>query len=472
MRKRLGPGAWGFIAFAAFGGLAWLSSAKGKSLSMAIAPEDAERLCAREKYKLENFWERARALGVEIAPAGGNRLAQALKNGRMLHLSRSEVEKWRLLGILAPSAVVKPNSLWTKDPDLHRWVQDAVRSEGIPVASLTLSGFHVLEFADDIDPTGLSLGDVPEPWRNAVSIPVNAGNSSILRAVHSRRHAVVMWELIPALGVEGNLEKIRAAFRLNQVYASSSHEVAPDVPVTWPVAVLIAGLASLAAVRVGLIVLRASRPLVRSKLPESSPVAEILCALASSLGFAALAGLAVSVLGGVPWRSGHEPVLSWGAPLALGFFALYAGEAPQWKRRLSRPLSAVRLLRFLAILALTVLLLKPDFLADVLGVRGHLLEWFEKWPGLWWLPWRWREPALGIPALLCAYFLLLKQWDCPGCDDASDPRPWLLVGLVSITGVFLTFASGGTPPGAALLQSLTALVAGCALGGCLLRIRS
>lgn len=454
---------------AALIGMAWFVESKAKTVFMVLSPEEAESLCRREKYKLADFWERAKTLGVHPVPAGDDRLSTALRSGQALHLTRAEVEKWRLLGLLAPSAAVRPNSLWFKEADLHRQVRQTAIQSGIIVSSLAVSGFHVLEFSEDLDPGDLSSGNLTDRLKDARALSVGVGSGELMRAIHSRRHAVLRWKLIPALGVEGNLEKIRAASRLTQKHAGLE-AADPAAPWSAAAAALIAGLASLAAVRVGLIVLRTSRTWARGRFPEASPIAELAAALAAGAGVAALLGLAVNACGGLPWRAGGEPWWVWAVPLAMGFFALFAGDAPQWKRRMSKPLTMARIFRFSGAVLLAALILKPLVLIDALGAREAFFAILEKAPDFWWLAWRWREPVLGTPALLASFYLLMKKWDCPGCD-AADPRPWLLMGLISVAGIHLGLAQGGIPPGEALVQSLIALAGGSLLGGLLIKMR-
>jgi hypothetical protein len=101
---------------------------------------------------------------------------------------------------------------------------------------------------------------------------------------------------------------------------------------------------------------------------------------------------------------------------------------------------------------------------------------------LWWLPLRWREALVGVPCLLMAFYIHLQRLESkqPRAGSSksdhkpreTDPRHWLLLGLLAPIGTVHAFGLGLMPPEMLLTQTLQVFVIGSVLGGLLVVCRS
>lgn len=517
----------------ALGGLLVWAAASGRPLRRTVlAALDAEEvvaLAAATGMPLEDLWERARTIGVGAVILRQKTLADLIERGDAFTYSRTEIEKWRAVGLVAPGVALKADVLWVKDKAVLKRVVDAADRAAIPVTTSSTAGYHLAEFPGGLDPSA-SAGHDPQALKTAagqrliallagpmgeglaqvtlrpqadgsvVGLPIAGAGTlaartldvssklpAALRAVNSHPRRLLILRLSPSAGAEGNLDALRALLR--QLKASGvtlglpPEGGAPGRP-SWPargLAWLLAVIGPLLALRLGLQVFKAARTLVLQEWPIASPVPELAAGVLAAAGASAAAGLGVyACLTGASLAGLPDSLAFWAvaAPLTIGALALYSFDLRTLKRRWRQP-TAVRDLLALGLLMLFVpFLFQPRALLTASGLWGLAERLQDASVSFWWWPWRWREMLLGFPCLLHALYLLERRLGCPDCpgsgkdEPLSDPRGWLLLGLLGPAGVIASVGRPGSPLELSLGQTAAAAAVGLGVGaaGIVLRI--
>lgn len=480
----------------------------------ALESEQAAALAAQSGLPLQDFWARAKALGIAAAVHRPQSLDDAVRRGEILRFDRAELERWKAAGLLPPSTTLKPDTFWTKDARLFEQLLQALASQGVTPTTGTLAGFKVLQIPEGTRELSLRGYD---PARVAAAeglLPVYAGASGVpggdasplalepaswragqprgalLRRALGRPRRLLILRLEPSLGLEGNFTELRAALRELEARGAAPAG-APRPPETPDAdagraasavgAWLLGVLGPLFAARGGLLVLRRARRSVLARWPVASPVAQLAAGLLSTAAFATAAGLVVHALaarGAAPLpRRWAEAALV--GPLVIAALTLYTIDLEAWAKALRRPATYAGLLKLGALALGASLLLAPRWLLhraqfwDALSALGGGASW------AWWWPWRWREILLGVPALIQALFLINWRLECPDCASLpvaprNDPRHWFLVGLLAPIGIVVAVGQGAAPLALALPQTAWTLVFGGVLGtlGVAARVRA
>lgn len=489
---------WALVLFAPV--LLWAAAERrpsGRRVLPALEASVVTALAAESGAVEKDIWERAKAIGVGAAVLREETLADLAARGEVLAFGRAEIEKWKALGLVAQGAPLKPGSLWVKEPAVLERLLAAAERRGEDVSTAAAAGYAVLEFGEGpslsrsagIDPAALklvkSLGlsvvlddfQETEGWSPRLLGP-EARLPAALRAVYSHPARLLVVRLEPSLGVEKNLERLRALIKPLRERAVEVGGVpsGPAPPTGLPrvvLAWLVLALGPLLCARAGLEAFRKVRGWVLEHKPVAAPVPELAAGIvgasgaAMGLGLLAAVALGPGLLEPLPYAAAALV-----APALVGVAALYPLDG---RRKLGgRPVTVRDALAWAAAAALVCLLLKPRATLEAAGL-WEAARWLgETSEGLWWWRWRWRELAAGYPALLQALYLLERRLDCPGClkdQPLSDPRPWLLVGLLGPAGTIAAVAHPGAPLGMALWQSVVTLVLGLALGGALIALR-
>lgn len=447
-------------------------------LAVALEADDAAALCPPPACSLSDFWDRARAMGVTAAVLREKPLRRLAERGEVLHVPREEFEKWKALGLVAPGAVLQPDTLWIKDARVVEQVLEAVSRRGVAVATSASAGYTLVQFPegyasvedalgvyetaallplegksilpvfvgrDDGEP---ALGAVALRWRadgtpagyagseplspadallRARSVHVDAPRNAFLRAswAHPRRLLVV--RLRASLGRDRAFELLRARLReLSEQGPDASLPAAappPFEPSRWAPAALaglwfIALLGGLLSARMGLYALKVSRRRTKLAAPAAAPVAQLVCGLAGAVVVAQLFGWAARACLdalGEPLAPSQWTRATTLAPIVVGLLTLYRIDTDAWSKRLAKPLTGRRLLELLAAAAGLVLVLEPRATLDALGLLPVLSAAEDLLP--WWVSARWREALVGVPCLLHAMFLVDWRLECPDCDS-------------------------------------------------------
>lgn len=447
-------------------------------MSVALEADDAAALCQPPACKLGDFWDRAKAMGVSAVVLREKPLRRLAERGEVLHVPREEFEKWRALGLVAPGAVLQPDTLWVKDPRVVEQVLEAVTRRGVAVSTSSQGAYVLVQFPEGYasvedalgvyetsaleplegkgllpvfvgrDEVDTPLGPVALRWRadgtpagyagaeplspadamlRARSVSVQAPRAAFLRAAwgHPRRLLVV--RLSVSLGRERSFELLRA--RLRELAERGPDATLPRTPpppfepAPWAWAAraglwAIALLGGLLSARLGLLALKASRRRARRAAPLASPVLQLVCGLAAAVvvaqGFGWLARFCLDGLGRAIAPEGWARAVTL-APIVIGLLTLYRIDPEAWSRRLARPLTGRRALELMAAALALALVLQPR---AILGAAG-LLPWLHHLEDLapWWAGLRWREALVGFPCLLHALFLVDWRLECPDCES-------------------------------------------------------
>lgn len=490
---------------------AW-SAPRRAGARAAVAAVDAEAfagLAGRRPEAAGDLWERLKAMGVSAAVLREESLADLAARGDVLHFSRAEVEKWRAAGLVSPSSSLRGGTLWAKDPKSLSRAADALAARGVDASTAALGGAKAIEVPPGVDlarvPAGFDPSAVAALSSAALipvaastgpavmvagrllwirTLPVDARRGEILRAALGRPLRLIVFRPRAELSLEDNLERLRSALRdlrdagQPAVLPAPAAPAAPDAPrragrllLAW----LLGAAAPLLAARAALQAARAMRSRVCAWAPMATPVPQVLAGLCAAWAVSAFAGLAAAGAAPDGWRDGtaHAWTLwTWCAPLAVGGSALFASSKPSRRGAWSSPLRRrdVAALGFLALAA--ALLLAPRA-----AVRASALwDSFDRLSAagvLWWWPWHWRAALVGVPCLTVALAAI------EGRDSAAaqgrhakpgaltDPRGWLLLGLLGPSGAVAAIGGGGAPLFSALLQSASAWALGLAAGGVL-----
>jgi hypothetical protein len=472
---------------------------------VALDASQAAALCAASGYSAADFWERAQAIGVGAALFSEETLGDLSARGDVLSFSREELEKWKAFGLVAPGVSLKPNALWVKNPLVLSRLLGAAERTGVSASTGSAAGYQVIEFKESLDasfPAGYDAASL-ELAESKKLVPILGGKEAlagrvlgaraklpaVLRAVYSHPRRLILLTLDPASGVEGNLSELRGLLKplrlrgiaLDLPQAASLGPQA-DLPSAWRrwLAWLLAAVGPLVALRVGLQGFKRARTCVLERWPLASPIMEIGAGFLAVVAVALGMGLATSLALGPGGVSGLPEGLAVGAlaaPILVGVLALYTWDWGYWKRRWGSALTLRDAAQFALSGLLVLLLLKPRLVLSAFGLWSWAERAGEFSEPLWWWRWRWREIVVGFPALLHAFFLLERRLGCPDCPGAkkgeplSDPRGWLLLGLIGPSGVIAAVGHPGAPLFMVLGQTAVVVALGLAAGVGLIALR-
>lgn len=497
---------------AAVAAAAWLWSAGPGAERVVLPAVEAEAFGGAPEP-----WERLKAMGVAAVVLREASAAELVARGSVMYFSRGEVEKWRALGLVAAGGGPPPGSLWTKDAKALARLSSALAARGVDVSTASVAGYEAFALPPGIDLARVPVGFEPETVSalsaaGLIAVEASTGSSvlvagrrlwirtlpaaarepELLRAIYSRPSRLLILRPDPGLGLEENLELLRAALKV--VKRAGLPAVLPAVgggnaarPKSFPSeirwkAVLalfyaIGLLGPLLAARVGLLVERRVRSWTASRAPISAPVPETLAGLAAVWAAASAAGLLAAAL---PQAAAREAATqSWtlwtlSAPLAVAAAALFASEGPSWGARWRAPLSARDLAAAGALALALACLLAPRAFLRAAGI-WESADWSPPAAAYlpWWWPWRWREILVGAPSLVLALILAGRSAKGartpPGEGTRSlhpldDPRGWLALGLLAPAGTVAAVGAGNVPAGLAVAQGAAAFALGAALG--------
>jgi len=493
-------------ALAAALAAAW--AAPGRSGDRAVlAAVDAEAFAGLAGLRPEaagDLWDRLKAMGVSAAVLREETLADLTARGEVLDFSRAEVGRWRAAGLVSPSSSLRGGTLWAKDAKALARASDALSARGLDVSTAAAAGGRAI-----VIPAGADLARVPAGFDPAVvgalssagllpvaastgavvavagrtlwtrTVAVDARRGEILRAALSRPLRLIVFRPSPERDLEGNLESLRESLRVLRDAGQpailpaprpASGEGAPSRLARLALVWLLGAAGPLLAARAALQSARAMRSRVCALAPVAAPVPQVLAGLAAAWAVAAFAGLVVAGAAPEGWRDGGArawTLWTWCAPLAVGASALFASAKPSRRGGWASPVRR-RDVAALAGFALAAALL----LAPRAAVRASALwESFDRLSAsgvLWWWPWHWRAALVGVPCLALALGLIetrdasSAQGRHAKTGDASDPRGWLLLGLLGPSGLIAAAGGGGSPLFESLRQGAAAWVLGLA----------
>jgi hypothetical protein len=474
-----------------------------RAVLAAVDAETFAGLTGRRPEAAGDLWERLKAMGLDAVVLREETLSDLAARGEVLSFSRAEVEKWRAAGLVSPSSALRGGTLWAKDPRTLSRAAEALAARGLDVSTAAAGGARAL-----VLPAGVDLARVPAGFdpaavaalSSAGLIPVAASSGpvaavagrrlwtrtlaadarpgEVLRAALGRPMRLIVFRPRPDLGLEENIEKLRACLRVlreaDQPSVLPAPRTAPDedassraarLALVW----LLGAAGPLLAVRAALQAARSMRSRVCAFAPMSTPVPQVLAGLAAAWAVAAFVGLAAAGAAPEGWRDGGArawTLWTWCAPLAVGAAALFASARPARRGTWAAPVRR----RDLAALALFVFA-AALLLAPRAAVRASSLwESFDRLSArgaLWWWPWRWREALVGAPCLALALALVEAGDSEPGSVD--DPRGWLLLGLLGPAGLTAAVGGAGVPLSDALCHGASAwglgLIVAAALAG-------
>ncbi|MFI5347574.1 MAG: DUF5693 family protein [Elusimicrobiota bacterium] len=504
----------GAAALAAALAAAW-SAPRRSGDRAALAAVDAEAfagLTGRRPEAAAELWDRLKAMGVSAAFLREENLSELAARGEVLHFTRAEVEKWRAAGLVSPSSSLRGGTLWAKDPKVLSRAADALAARGLDVSTGAVGGAKALEI-----PAGTDLARVPAGFDPAAvsalssaglipvaastgpavmvagrllwirTLPANARRGEILRAALGRPLRLVVFRPRAELGLEENLESLRASLRVLRDADQPAVLPAPRPASGEGAASRLARLAllwvlgaagPLLAARAALQASRVARARTCGIAPVASPVPQVAAGLAAAWVVSAFVGLVAAGVSPEGWRDGTARAWTlwvWCAPLAVGSAALFASVKPSRRGTWSAPVRRRDVAALTLIVLAAALLLAPRAAVRV----SALWDDFDRFSAsglLWWWPWHWRAALIGVPCLTIALGTLEAR-DAASVqrhvkeDDLPDPRGWLLLGLLGPSGLIAAVGGGGAPLYAALVYGawawLLGLAAGAALAGLL-----
>jgi len=480
-----------------------------------IAAVDAEAvagLSGRRPEAAGDLWERLKAMGVSAVMLREETLADLAARGEVLNFSRAEVDKWKAAGLISPSSGIRGGTLWSKDSKALSRAAEALAARGLDVSTAAVGGAKALEL-----PAGVELARVPAGFDPAAvaalsgagllpiaastaplvevagrrlwtrTLAVDAAPGEILRAAYGRPLRLIVFRPRAELGLEENLALLRASLRVLRGAELPATLPAPRPPsdesgasrrarllLVWA----LGGAAPLLAARAALQAGRLARSRVCAIAPVSSPVPQVLAGLAGGWLVAAFAGLVVAGAAPEGWRDGSArawTVWTWCAPFAVGAAALFASAKPEKRGGWAAPVRRRDLAAMAAFALAAALLLAPRA-----AVRASSLwESFDRLSAagaLWWWPWHWRAALVGVPCLALALGLIEARDGAENPNEArsgvwSDPRGWLLLGLLGPAGLVAAIGGGGEPIDSALVHGASAWALGLAVAAALAAIR-
>lgn len=472
----------------------------------AVEADAFSALTGRAAASTPELWERLKAMGITAVVLREETAAELAARGEVLHYSRAEVEKLRSLGLVAPGAGPKPDSLWAKDAKALSRLSGALAARGIDVStangrSLELPpGVDLARVPAGFDPEAVSVisaaGLIPVAastgpaasvagWRLWTrSLPASARPPQLLRAANARAMRLLVLRPAPGAGLDENLETLREALKVvksagrpSVLPAGAPRE--PSRPRSENAARLllfyaIGLLGPLLAARAGLGAERKVRGWVARSAKIAAPVPETLAGLAAVWACATAAGLlaAAAVSPGQREALGRSWTLwTLSAPMLVGAAALFGSEGPAVRRRWRAPVR-MRDLAAVLVLALALFgLLAPRAALRAAGVWESASRLSAAADFFWWWPWRWREILIGVPSLTLALILIGKRETAAadGCSTCvprllGDPRGWLTFGLLAPAGAVAAIGAGGAPPLVSAAHGAAAFALGAALG--------
>lgn len=476
----------------------------------AVEAEAFAALTGRAAASTPELWEQLKAMGVAAVVLREETAAELAARGEVLYFSRAEVEKWRALGLVAAGGGPKPDSAWAKDGKVLTRLSGALAARGIDVSTAAIiGGGRSIDLPHGVDlnrvPTGFdpetvvvlsAAGLIPIAASTSPSVavagqrlwvrslPAIARPPELLRATNGRAMRLLVLRPSAGVGLEGNLELLRAALKtikgagLPAVLPASAPVVASsraESMLRLFLFYVIGLIGPLLAVRAALGVERTVRVWVAARAPIAAPVPETLAGLSIMWALASLAGLfAAAML--APERR-EELARGWtlwtlSAPMVVGAVALFATEGAAVRARWRAP---VRLRDFVSALVLIFALL--GLLAPRAALRAAgLWESVDRLSGvadmLWWWPWRWREILIGVPSLVMALILIGKREASSSPKFFGDPRGWLILGLLAPSGAVAAIGAGGAPGALAIAQGAAVCVFGAILGFVLAGLRA
>lgn len=495
----------------------WETRAPSQRVVLPAVEADAfAALTGRAAASTPELWERLKAMGVAAVVLREETGAELAARGEVLHFSRQEVEKWRMLGLVAAGGGPKPDSMWARDAKVLARLSGALAARGIDVSTAVASGGgRSLELPPGVDlarvPAGFDLevvsvvsaaGLIPvaastSPFVSVAghvlwmrSLPVTARPPELLRAVNGRAMRLLVLRPSAGLGLEANLEQMRAALKI--VKSAGLPGVLPagtfaDAPSQLEKAArlflfyAIGLLGPLLAVRAGLGAERAVRGWIAARAPIAAPVPEVLAGLCVAWAAATAAGL-LAAAAVAPARR-EELARAWtlwtlSAPLIVGAAALFASEGPAVRARWRAPLRMRDLAAACVLIGALFGLLAPRTALRAAGIWESVDRLSAAADALWWWPWRWREILIGTPCLTLALILVGKREEAQDGRGArslmflGDPRGWLALGLLAPAGAVASIGAGGAPISLAVVQGAAACAIGAALGFVLAGLRA
>jgi hypothetical protein len=481
----------------------------------ALAAVDAEAfagLSGRRPEAARELWERLQAMGVSAVMLREETLADLAARGEILNFSLAEVDKWRAAGLVSPSSALRGGTLWAKDPRALARAAEALAARGLDVSTAAVGGAKALEL-----PPGADLARVPAGFDPAAvsalsgagllpvaastativvvagrqlwtrTLPVDAAPGEILRAALGRPLRLIVFRPRAELDLEANLGLLRNSLRTLRGAGQPATLPAPRpasgeggasrlarLLLVW----LLGATGPLLAARAALQAGRLARSRICAIAPVASPVPQVLAGLTAGWLVAAFTGLVVAGSAPEGWRDGSArawTVWTWCAPLAVGAAALFASAKSSRRAGWAAPVRRRDLAGLAAFALAAALLLTPRAAVRV----SALWESFDRLSAagaLWWWPWHWRAALVGVPCLALALALIEER---DGADDPrarpglwSDPRGWLLLGLLAPAGLVAAIGGGGAPLEAGLTYGAAAWALGLAGAAALAGLRS
>lgn len=481
--------------------------APDRAVLAAVDAEAFAGLSGRRPEAAGDLWERLKAMGVSAVILREETLADLAARGEVLSFSRAEVEKWRAAGLVSPTSL-RGGTLWAKDPKALARAIDGLAARGLDVSTSAVGGAKAL-----VVPPGVDLARVPAGFdpaavaalSSAGLLPVaastgplvavagrllwtrtlaeDASPGEILRAALGRPMRLIVFRPRAELGLEANLEFLRSSLRTLRGAAqpqtlpaprSAPSEGGAERLVRLALVWLLGAAGPLLAARAALQASRLARSRVCAWAPLASPVPQVLAGLAGGWAVAAFAGLVVAGAAPEGWRDGSArawTLWTWCAPLAIGSAALFASAKPSRRGGWAAPVRR-RDLAALAAAALAAALLTAPRAAVRVSSLWESFDRLSAAGALWWWPWHWRAALVGVPCLATALALIELR---DGAADPrrarqgllSEPRGWLLLGLLGPAVLVAAIGGGGAPLGGELAQGAAAWALGLAGAGAL-----
>ena len=489
----------------------WLTRAPlERAVLPAVLVDDFTALSGRAAVATPDLWERLKAMGVAAVVLREETAAELTGRGEAMHFSRSEVEKWRALGLVAAGGGPTPDSLWAKDGKSFARLLAALAARGIDVSTASaLGGGRALELPQGVDLARVPAGFDPEivavvsaaglipvaastssvvmiagqPF-GMLTLPVSSRRPRILRAVHGRAMRFLILRPTPGAGLDETLVATREALRIvrSEGVPSVPPVAAPLTPISEAEKLArsilfyaVGLLGPLLAARAALSVAQSVRVWVRAYAPIASPVPETLAAVAAAWAVATAAGLLA--LGTALPVSREALARSWilwtlAAPSAVGAAALFGSQGPALRVRWRSALRVRDLAAWLVLGTAVVGLLAPRAALRAAGIWESVDRLSAAADLLWWWPWRWREILIGVPSLVLAVILVGKRDENSAPKFLGDPRGWLILGLLAPAGTVAAIGSGRVPPELAVVHGAAAALMGIILGFVLAGLRA
>ena len=202
-----------------------------RGVAVALESDEAAALAAQAGIRLQDFWARAKALGVTAAVVRPQPLEDAVKRGEILRFDKAELERWKAVGLLAPQSALRAGTFWTKDERLYDRLMQAAAAQGVAAATSSAGGYRLVELTQGRDlvltgydpervkaAEGLDLVYASPDGRLETELApatwaAGASRGALLRLAHSRPRRLLILRVDPALGLEANAGRFRAAVK-------------------------------------------------------------------------------------------------------------------------------------------------------------------------------------------------------------------------------------------------------------------